>query len=227
MASVHKHPNSPYWSAVFRDRDKRWRRRTTKMTEHSQALELAMQWESEEHAARPQKPKVEKPLKISIMGSPVADGDDAHFYMVRAQSSLFVAGKTIFKIGITSRPEGRMSQLDRGLPFQITISMFVKSRFASSIEKFWKEQLCGYRVGRSTEWFAFPSGSMLNDLKREIASELEHGYPGHDRIYKRRCSVSARQTWERHRRRCFERGIPHLSPENSWHWWENPPSAPA
>jgi integrase len=45
MAYVWKHPQSPFWMAVYRDDQNRWRKKTTKQTDKSKALILAMEWE--------------------------------------------------------------------------------------------------------------------------------------------------------------------------------------
>lgn len=45
MASVWKHPNSPYWTACFTDKGGRRRKRSTKETNQRKALKLAEQYE--------------------------------------------------------------------------------------------------------------------------------------------------------------------------------------
>lgn len=45
MATVWKHPQSPFWSAVYRDEQNRWRKKSTKLTERSKALALSLEWE--------------------------------------------------------------------------------------------------------------------------------------------------------------------------------------
>jgi integrase len=45
MAYVWKHPNSPYWTAVFRNDQNVWVKKTTKKTAKTTALVLALEWE--------------------------------------------------------------------------------------------------------------------------------------------------------------------------------------
>ena len=45
MASVWKHPNSPYWTACFTDKAGRRRKRSTKETNQRKALNLAQEYE--------------------------------------------------------------------------------------------------------------------------------------------------------------------------------------
>src|SRR5438876_8712270 len=45
VATVWKHPASPYWSAVFRDEQNVWRKKTTKRRERTKALAMAIEWE--------------------------------------------------------------------------------------------------------------------------------------------------------------------------------------
>ena len=45
MASLWKHPNSPYWTACFTDKEGRRRKRSTKETSHAKAMKLAEKYE--------------------------------------------------------------------------------------------------------------------------------------------------------------------------------------
>ena len=45
MATVWKHPNTPFWTAVFRDEDGVWRRKTTRLRDRTKALAVADEWE--------------------------------------------------------------------------------------------------------------------------------------------------------------------------------------
>jgi integrase len=45
MAYVWKHPNSPFWTASYRDDFNRWRKKSTKHRSRSKALALALEWE--------------------------------------------------------------------------------------------------------------------------------------------------------------------------------------
>jgi integrase len=52
MASLFKHPNSPYWSACFRLPDGTRTKRSTKQTAHAKALAVALEFERAAQAAR-------------------------------------------------------------------------------------------------------------------------------------------------------------------------------
>jgi integrase/recombinase XerD len=45
MAYVWKHPKSPFWSAVYRNDQNQWRKKSTKKTAKTTALALAIEWE--------------------------------------------------------------------------------------------------------------------------------------------------------------------------------------
>jgi integrase len=45
MATVWKHPHSPYWTAIYRDPKHRWRKKSTREKNRSNALRLALEWE--------------------------------------------------------------------------------------------------------------------------------------------------------------------------------------
>jgi site-specific recombinase XerD len=45
MATVWKHPDSPYWTAVFKNESNKWARKTTKKKDRTEALKLAVEWE--------------------------------------------------------------------------------------------------------------------------------------------------------------------------------------
>src|SRR5437667_12888216 len=52
MASVWKHPVSPYWTAVYREERYVWRKKTTKKKDRTKALALAVEWERAADMAR-------------------------------------------------------------------------------------------------------------------------------------------------------------------------------
>lgn len=52
MASLFKHPNSPYWSACFTLPDGKRTKRSTKQTKHAKALTVALEFERAAKAAR-------------------------------------------------------------------------------------------------------------------------------------------------------------------------------
>ncbi|HOX57124.1 MAG TPA: tyrosine-type recombinase/integrase [Candidatus Paceibacterota bacterium] len=52
MAYVWKHPNSPYWTAGFRDEQNRWVKKSTKLRNRTKALALAIEWERVSSLAR-------------------------------------------------------------------------------------------------------------------------------------------------------------------------------
>lgn len=45
MAYVWKHPKSPFWTAVYRDDQNQWRKKSTKKNSKTPALALAIEWE--------------------------------------------------------------------------------------------------------------------------------------------------------------------------------------
>ncbi len=45
MATVWKHPNSPYWTAIYRDDQNRWRKKSTKLDNRTKALAVSVEWE--------------------------------------------------------------------------------------------------------------------------------------------------------------------------------------
>jgi integrase len=45
MATVWKHPNSPYWTAIFRDETGAWRKKSTQKENRTAAMELAIEWD--------------------------------------------------------------------------------------------------------------------------------------------------------------------------------------
>lgn len=45
MATVWKHPQSPFWTAVYRDEQNRWRKKSTKLRDRSKALAAALEFE--------------------------------------------------------------------------------------------------------------------------------------------------------------------------------------
>src|SRR5689334_9246283 len=45
MAYVWKHPNSPFWSACYRNDQNVWVKKTTKQIKRTKALALALEWE--------------------------------------------------------------------------------------------------------------------------------------------------------------------------------------
>src|SRR6185436_6072619 len=45
MATVWKHPNSPYWTAIYRDEAGVWRKKTTKQNNRSKAMLMSLEWE--------------------------------------------------------------------------------------------------------------------------------------------------------------------------------------
>jgi integrase len=45
MAYVCKHPNSPYWTGIYKDETGAWRRKSTKEKERKKAITAALEWE--------------------------------------------------------------------------------------------------------------------------------------------------------------------------------------
>lgn len=45
MATVRQHPKSPFWTAVYQDEDRRWRFKSTKLTNRTKALAVSVEWE--------------------------------------------------------------------------------------------------------------------------------------------------------------------------------------
>jgi len=52
MASLWKHPESKFWTACYTNRDGKQVKRSTKQTDHTQALTVAMEWERVEQQVR-------------------------------------------------------------------------------------------------------------------------------------------------------------------------------
>ena len=58
----------------------------------------------------------------------------------------------LYKIGLTTTPESRMSGLSTGLPYELTLVHTIKCRDRFKIEKFFHEKFASKRV--KGEWFA-------------------------------------------------------------------------
>jgi hypothetical protein len=102
MATVWKHPNSPFWTAVFRDERNVWRKKTTKRKERTKALAIAIEWDRAGQMAR--NDELTESKSRDIIGDLLerTTGQQLRSESVRDFCSRWLRGKTAVKAEGTS-----------------------------------------------------------------------------------------------------------------------------
>jgi integrase len=93
MAGITKHPNSPFWTAIFYDGAGAKVRRSTKQRDRRIALKTAMAWEDTANAGREK--RLTEAQARKVVGEILArsTGESLHFHSCRAWLDEWLAGK--------------------------------------------------------------------------------------------------------------------------------------
>lgn len=93
MAGITKHPNSPFWTAIFYDGAGAKVRRSTKQRDRRLALKTAMAWEDTAKAGREK--RLTEAQARKVVGEILArsTGESLHFHSCRAWLDEWLAGK--------------------------------------------------------------------------------------------------------------------------------------
>ena len=93
MAGITKHPNSPFWTAIFYDGAGAKVRRSTKQRDRRLALKTAMAWEDTAKAGREKRLTEAQARKVVGEILTRSTGESLHFHSCRAWLDEWLAGK--------------------------------------------------------------------------------------------------------------------------------------
>jgi integrase len=115
MATVWKHPKSPFWTAVYRDEQNVWRKKTTKRKDRTKALTLAIEWDRAAQMGRDH--TLTESASREIIGGILerTTGQKLRFDSVREFCAKWLRGKTAATAEGTSVRYGAM--VERFLDF--------------------------------------------------------------------------------------------------------------
>ena len=93
MAALTKHPNSPFWTAIFYDGAGHKVRRSTKQRDRRMAMKVAIEWEELAKAGREKRLTEAQTRKVCAEILERATGESLHFYTCADWLTEWLAGK--------------------------------------------------------------------------------------------------------------------------------------
>lgn len=93
MAALTKHPNSPFWTAIFYDGAGHKVRRSTKQRDRRMAMKVAIEWEELAKAGRERRLTEAQTRKVCAEILERATGESLHFYSCADWLTEWLAGK--------------------------------------------------------------------------------------------------------------------------------------